>query len=349
MSGDMQDMKALIGKVVGGGTLSAEEAQTAFSILMSGDATPSQMGGFLACLRMRGETVAEITGAARTMRAKVARIHAPDDAMDIVGTGGDKLGTYNVSTAAALVVAGCGVPIAKHGNRAASSRSGTADTLAQLGVNLDCPFPQIERAIREAGIGFMIAPRHHSAMRHVMPTRTELGVPTIFNILGPLSNPALVKRYLIGCFRPEFIEKMAETLGDLGAERAWVVHGHSGMDEISTTGPTRVAALEDGTVRSFEISPADAGLPEAKLEDLLGGTPQQNAEALTALLDGMASPYRDIVVLNAAAALVVADKASDLKEGAALAARSIDGGAAKAALKALVEITKAEPKAGGGA
>lgn len=335
----MMDMKALIAKVVSGAELSVEEAERAFDIIMSGDATPSQMGGFLTALRIRGESVSEITGAARTMRAKVSGIQAPSNAMDIVGTGGDKLGTYNVSTATALVVAGCGVPVAKHGNRAASSKSGTADALGQLGVDLDCPFPNIERAIREAGIGFMIAPRHHGAMRNVMPTRVELGVPTIFNILGPLSNPALVKRYLIGCFRPEFIGKMAETLGGLGAERAWVVHGDSGMDELSTTGPSQVAAWENGALKQFEVTPEDAGLPRASLDDLLGGTPEENANAIRALLNGEASAYRDIVILNAAASLVIAEKADDLKAGAALAAASVDEGRAKAALKTLVQVT----------
>jgi len=346
MGADMLDMKQLIGKVVGGATLTTEESERAFDIIMSGDATPSQMGGFLTALRLRGETVAEITGAARTMRAKASLIKAPENAMDIVGTGGDKLGTYNVSTAAALVVAGCGVPVAKHGNRAASSRSGTADALGQLGVDLDCPFPNIERSIREAGIGFMIAPRHHGAMRNVMPTRIELGTPTIFNILGPLSNPALVKRYLIGCFRPEFIEKMAETLRDLGAERAWVVHGHSGMDEISTTGPTRVASLEDGKVTVFEISPEDASLPIVGLSSLLGGTPEENAAAINALLAGKPSAYRDIVVFNAAAALLIAGKAPNLKDGADLAMESIDSGKAKIALAKLVAITNDNGKGG---
>ncbi|MDW3207610.1 MAG: anthranilate phosphoribosyltransferase [Alphaproteobacteria bacterium] len=344
MAADMQDMKQLIAKVVGGGVLSTQEAETAFDIIMSGDATPSQMGGFLTALRMRGEAVSEITGAARTMRAKAKRISAPADAMDIVGTGGDKLGTYNVSTATALVVAASGVPVAKHGNRAASSKSGTADALSQLGVDLDCPFANIEKSIIEAGLGFMIAPRHHGAMRNVMPTRMELSIPTIFNILGPLSNPAMVKRYLIGCFRSEFIEKMAETLGDLGAERAWVVHGHSGMDEISTTGPTQVASLEDGKVTTFEISPADAGLPEAALEDLLGGTPEQNAAAITELLNGAQSPYRDIVLFNAAAALLIAGKAETLAMGVSLAADSIDSGRAKKVLADLVRVTNDYPK-----
>lgn len=344
MAGDMQDMKPLISKVVAGETLSVEEAESAFDIIMSGNATPSQMGGFLAGLRMRGETVPEITGAARIMRAKVSRIHAPAGAMDIVGTGGDRLGTYNVSTAAALTVAGCGVPVAKHGNRAASSKSGTADVLAQMGVDLDCPFANIERAIVEAGIGFMIAPRHHGAMRNVMPTRVELGVPTIFNILGPLSNPALVDRYLIGCFRPEFIEKMAETLGVLGAERAWVVHGHSGMDEISTTGPTKVAALENGAVTTFEVSPEDAGLPIGKLEDLIGGSKEKNAEALASVLAGEPSAYRDIVVLNAAAALLIAGRAEDLRQGAEIAAQALDTGAARDALARLVAVTNDYPK-----
>ncbi len=344
MAADMQDMKQLISKVVGGGVLTTQEAETAFDIIMSGDATPSQMGGFLTALRMRGESVSEITGAAKTMRAKAKRIKAPANAMDIVGTGGDKLGTYNVSTAAALVVAAAGVPIAKHGNRAASSKSGTADALSQLGVDLDCPFANIERSIVEAGIGFMTAPRHHGAIRNVMPTRMELGIPTIFNILGPLSNPALVTRYLIGCFRAEFIEKMAETLGDLGAERAWVVHGHSGMDEISTTGPTSVAALEGGKVTCFEITPEDAGLPRASLSELLGGTPEQNAAAITALLDGATSAYRDIVLFNAGAALMIADKVASLRDGVALAAETIDSGKAKTVLAGLVRVTNDYPK-----
>ena len=340
----MQDMKSLIAKVVSGETLTVPEAERAFDIIMSGDATPSQMGGFLAALRLRGETVEEITGAAKTMRAKASRISAPSGAMDIVGTGGDKLGTYNVSTAAALVVAGCGVTIAKHGNRAASSKSGTADALGQLGVDLDCPFPNIEQAIRQAGIGFMIAPRHHGAMRNVMPTRVELGVPTIFNLLGPLSNPAMVTKYLIGCFLPEFIEKMAWTLADLGAERAWVVHGHSGMDEISTTGPTRVASLQDGKVETFDIAPSDAGLKEADLKDLLGGTAAENAQAIRDLLGGQESAYRDIVLFNSAAALLVSGMADDLTAGVAKAADSIDSGRAKQVLADLVRITNDYPK-----
>jgi anthranilate phosphoribosyltransferase len=339
-----RDMKQLIAKVVGGETLTVAEAELAFDILMSGDATPSQMGGFLATLRLRGETVAEITGAARAMRAKAARISAPPNAMDVVGTGGDRLGTYNVSTGAALVVAGAGVPIAKHGNRAASSKSGTADALATLGVDLDCPFPNIERAIREAGVGFMMAPRHHGAMRNVMPTRVELGVPTIFNFLGPLSNPAMVDRYLIGCFRPDFVRKMAETLGELGATRAWVVHGHSGMDEISTTGPTAVASLENGAVTEFEITPEEAGLPRAELSDLIGGTPAENAAVLRDMLDGAFSAYRDIVLFNAGAALLVAGEARDLKQGVEIAADSIDTGKAKAALEALARITNDHDK-----
>lgn len=344
MAGDMLDMKKLLARVMTGETLDEHAAELAFDILMSGDATPSQMGAFLAILRLRGETVSEITGAAKVMRAKARHILAPSNAMDIVGTGGDKLGTFNVSTAAALVVAGHGVPVAKHGNRAASSKSGTADALSALGIDLECPFENIERAITEASIGFMIAPRHHGAMRNVMPTRVEVGFPTIFNILGPLSNPALVKRYLIGCFRADFIEKMAETLSVLGAERAWVVHGHSGMDEISTTGPTQVAALENGNVRLFEISPEDAGLPKADLKDLLGGTPQQNAQAIRDLLDGAPSAYRDIVVFNAAAALLVAGEADSLKDGVALAGNCIDSGKAKDALESLSRITNDYPK-----
>lgn len=344
MSGDIQDFRQLLAKVADGDALTEREAEHAFDIMMSGDATPAQMGGFLMALRVRGETVEEITAAARVMRAKAIRVTAPEDAMDIVGTGGDASGSYNISTATALVVAGCGIPVAKHGNRAFSSKSGAADILSALGIDVEAEFDRVERAIREANIGFLMAPRHHGAMRNVGPTRVELGTRTIFNILGPLSNPANVKRLLVGCFSRHWIEPMARVLGNLGADRAWVVHGGDGLDELTTTGLSHVVEYRDGAVSAFEITPNDAGLPEARPEDLKGGTPEENATALRAVLDGQPGPYRDIVVYNAAAALVVADKASDLREGAKIAAESIDSGKARNALARLVAIAGLDPE-----
>jgi anthranilate phosphoribosyltransferase len=339
MTGDMTDMKALLAKVAAGGRLTEAQAETAFDIMMSGDATPSQMGGFLMALRVRGETVEEISGAARAMRAKARPVKAPPGAIDTVGTGGDGVGTFNVSTATALVVAGCGVPVAKHGNRAFSSRCGSADVLAALGVNLDAESHALEDALREAGICFMMAPRHHGAMRHVAGTRVELGTRTIFNILGPISNPAGVKRQLVGVFSPEWLTPIAEVLGKLGSERAWVVHGSDGLDEITLTGPTRVAELVDGEVRSFEVRPKDAGLPERSLDELKGGDAEFNAEAVRALLDGAPGAFRDFVLINSAAALIVAGKANGLRSGVDMAAAAIDGGYAKRALSLLVEIS----------
>jgi len=309
---------------------------------MSGNATPAQMGGFLMALRVRGETIDEITGAAGVMRAKALKISAPDDAIDIVGTGGDGIGTWNVSTASAIVVAACGVPVAKHGNRALSSKSGAADVLTALGVNTDADFKLIERAIREAGIGFMMAPRHHSAMRNVAGPRIELGTRTIFNLLGPLSNPALVRRQLVGVFAARWIEPLAATLGNLGSIRAWVVHGSDGTDEITTTGPTAVAELRDGKVRRFEVTPGEAGLPRASLADLKGGTPAENAAAIMALLGGKAGPFRDIVLLNAAGALIVAGKVETLRDGAKQAGAAIDDGKAMATLSQLIAVTSAK-------
>jgi anthranilate phosphoribosyltransferase len=273
------------------------------------------------------------------MRAKVTVVHAPANAVDLVGTGGDGVGTWNVSTASALVVAGCGVPVAKHGNRAFSSKAGAADVLSALGVNLDCDMKLIERAITEAGVGFMMAPRHHSAMRHVGGTRVEMGTRTIFNILGPLSNPAGVRHLLVGVFARKWIEPMAQTLGNLGASRAWVVHGSDGLDEITTTGATYVAELKDGKVNTFEVTPEDAGVKRARLEDLKGGTPVENAAAVNELLAGKPGAFRDIVRFNAGAALVIAGKASDLKTGSTMAAAAIDSGKAKACLERLVAIT----------
>ena len=341
MAGDMTDLKVLLGQVASGARLSAEQAEAAFDVIMSGDATPAQMGGFLMAMRVRGESVEEITGAARTMRAKMLTIEAPEGAIDTCGTGGDAKGTLNISTGVSLVVAACGVPVAKHGNRALSSKSGAADVLAALGVNLDADMALVEKALAEAGICFLMAPRHHSAMRHVGPTRVELGTRTIFNLLGPLSNPARVKRQLLGVFAPEWVQPLAEVLRDLGHEHAWVVHGADGLDELSTTGPSQVVELKDGALRAFEVTPEEAGLPRASLEDLKGGDAEQNAEALRALLEGEAGPFRDVVLYGSAAALIIAGKVEDLKAGVVRAAEAVDGGRAKATLEALVAATNA--------
>ncbi|NIA67315.1 anthranilate phosphoribosyltransferase [Pelagibius litoralis] len=342
MSGKARDLKDQIARVASGQSLSRADAEQAFDIIMSGDATPSQMGGFLMALRVRGETVEEITGAATVMRAKMTTIERPDGAIDICGTGGDGSGTYNISTASQFVVAACGVPVAKHGNRAASSKSGASDVLEALGVNIDADMRLVERALAEVGTCFLMAQRHHSAMRHVGPTRVELGTRTLFNLLGPLSNPAKVRRQLIGVFAPEWIVPLAEVLRELGHERAWVVHGAGGLDEVSTLGPTQVAELKDGKVTTFEVSPADAGLPTANLEQLVGGDRDHNSAKLKALLSGEAGPYRDIVVLGSAAALIVAGKAETLEEGAALAVQAIDSGKAQQALEGLVRVTNEE-------
>ncbi len=335
----MERFRAMIGRVATGESLSREEAAHAFDKMMSGEATPAQMGGLLMALRIRGETVDEITGAVTTMRAKMLRVDAPADAIDVVGTGGDAAGSYNISTCAAFIVAGAGVPVAKHGNRALSSRSGAADVLAALGVNIELTPEEISRCVHEAGIGFMFAPAHHPAMKHVGPTRVELGTRTIFNLLGPLSNPAGVKRQMVGVFARPWIEPLAQVLAALGSERAWVVHGSDGLDEITTTGPTYVASLEGGKVTTFEISPESAGLQRASGADLKGGDAAQNAEALRTVLAGKPGPFRDIAILNAAAALVVAGTAKDIREGAALAAKSIDSGDAMKRLEKLVAVS----------
>jgi anthranilate phosphoribosyltransferase len=343
MSASLASIKALIGEVAAGRRLSLEQAQQAFDIMMSGDATPAQVGGLLIGLRVRGETVDELTGGALAMRARMVRVEAPANAIDTCGTGGDASGTYNVSTAAALVVAACGVPVAKHGNRALSSRAGSADVLRELGVEIDAEVPVVERAIREAGIGFMMAPRHHGAMRHVAGARVELGTRTIFNLLGPLANPAGARRQLLGVFAREWVEPLAQVLARLGCERAWVVHGAGGLDELSTTGPSTVAELKGGAVRTFEVTPEALGLPRASLEQLKGGEAEANAAAVNGLLDGTQGPFRDIVLLNAAAALVVADAAPDLAEGIAQAAQAIDSGRARGVLARLVAITNEAP------
>jgi len=332
------DFKTLLARLAVGERLTETESAAAFDIMMSGNATPSQMGAFLMALRLRGETVEEITGAARTMRAKALRIDAPEGAIDTVGTGGDNAGTFNISTAAAIIVAGCGVTVAKHGNRNFSSKSGSADILSALGVNLDAGVGQVQRAMNEAHIGFLMAPKYHSAMRHVGPTRVELGTRTIFNLLGPISNPAGAKRQLVGVFASAWVRPIAEVLGKLGSERAWVVHG-DGLDELTTTGMSYVAELKEGKVETFEVTPEMAGLKRARLPDLKGCEPGENAAKLRAILAGESGPLRDVVILNAAAALIVAGHAKDLPGGADLAATSISSGAAKRALDLLVAIT----------
>jgi anthranilate phosphoribosyltransferase len=330
-------LRPLIGRAAEG-PLTRAQAEAAFTAIMDGDATPAQVGGFLMALRTRGETVAEYAAAAAVMRAKCLKVRAPDGAMDIVGTGGDGKGTLNISTAAALVVAGAGVPVAKHGNRNLSSKSGAADALTELGVNVMVGPEVVERALKEAGIGFMMAPMHHPATRHVMPARQELGTRTIFNILGPLTNPASVRRQLTGAFARAVIRPMAETLGELGSDRAWVVHGADGTDEVSITGETYVAEIHDGAIREFSVHPEDAGLAPHPIAAILGGAPGENARALKALLAGEPSPYRDAVLLNAAAALVIAERAADLREGVEVARDSVDSGAARERLARLAAV-----------
>jgi anthranilate phosphoribosyltransferase len=337
----MVDIKALIGQVASGAALSREAAFEAFESMMSGEVTPSQIGGLLMALRVRGETVEEITGAVAAMRGKMLGVAAPADAIDVVGTGGDASGSFNISTCAAFIVAGAGVPVAKHGNRALSSRSGSADVLMALGVKIDIGPEAISECIRQAGIGFMFAPAHHPAMKHVGPTRVELGTRTIFNLLGPLSNPAGVKRQMVGVFSRQWVEPLAIVLKNLGSERAYVVHGSDGLDEITICGPTTVASLEAGEVRLFEIAPEDVGLKRAKPESLLGGDADHNARALLAVLKGERGPFRDVAVLNAAAALVVAGKAKDLGHGVVLAQKSIDSGEAEGSLERLIVVSGA--------
>jgi len=324
------------------GPLTRKQAEEAFEILFAGEATPSQIGGFLMALRTRGETVDEFTAAATVMRAKCNPVHAPSGAMDIVGTGGDGKGTLNISTATAFVVAGAGVVVAKHGNRNLSSKSGAADALGQMGLKTMVGPKIVEQALNEAGIGFMMAPMHHPAIAHVMPTRAELGTRTIFNILGPLTNPAGVKRQLTGTYMRDLTRPMAETLKLLGSEAAWLVHGSDGTDELTITGISWVSALrKDGAIDEIEIHPEDAGLPVHPFESIVGGTPEENAVAFNALLDGTPSAYRDAVLLNSAAALVIADAAPDLRAGVEMARTSIDSGAARDKITAVARITQA--------
>ena len=332
------EFKSYIQKIADGTTLTFEEASQAFNLMMSGEATPSQIGGFLMALRVRGETVNEIMGAVTTMRQKMLPVNAPKDAIDIVGTGGDASGSYNVSTCAAFVAAGAGIPIAKHGNRALSSKSGSADALIALGINVDINPYAIEKCIKEAGLGFMFAPMHHSAMRHVGPSRVELGTRTIFNFLGPLSNPASVKSQLIGVFSPEWVEPIAESLQKLGSENLWVVHG-DGMDEITVTAETQVCELRDGKLNSFTITPEDAGVSRHDFAALKGGLAEENAIALKKVLEGEKNAYRDIVVMNAGAAIYIANKADNYFDGCRMAEQSIDDGKALKVLEGVVKIS----------
>ena len=334
--------KPLLAKLVDGQVLTSEEAGDFFAACLRGEPTPAQVAAAVTALRIRGETVEEIAAFAQAMRDAAVTLDHPYDVIDTCGTGGDGAHTFNISTAAALVLAGAGLKVAKHGNRAMSSKSGSSDVLGVLGVDLTAGLAQQRQALDEAGIAFLFAPAYHGAMRHVGPVRAEIGFRTVFNLLGPLSNPAGAKRQVMGVYDPRLLEPLAEVLGRLGATRAWTVHGQ-GLDELTTTGPTDVAEWKDGAVRRFEVTPEDAGLPRADIESLRGGDAETNAAALTALLVGETGPYRDIVLLNAAAALVVADKASDLKSGVALAAASIDDGKAAAALAGLARITSTPP------
>ncbi len=331
-------LKPLLARLAAGATLTEDEAEQAFDIIMSGEATPAQIGALLMAMRVRGETVAELTGAVRALRTRMTAVTAPDNAIDVCGTGGDNAGTLNVSTAVTFVLAGAGVPVAKHGNRALSSRTGGADVLAALGVDIDVPLDRLPEVLRAAGCAFLFAPRHHPSMRHAAGPRVELGTRTIFNLLGPLANPARVRRQLIGVFAPEWARPMAETLGRLGSEAAWIVHGQ-GLDELTVAGESQVVQLQAGGTSCFSVSPEDAGLPRAPLEAIAGGDTALNAAALLAVLEGARGAYRDTVVMNAAAALIVAGRAGDLREGAAVAHRTLASGAALAALERLRRAT----------
>ena len=322
-----------------GESLSREQSAAAFELLMTGQAEPAQIGGFLMALRVRGETVDEITGAAEVMRAKATGVQAPEGSVDTCGTGGDSSGTYNISTCSSFVVAGAGIPVAKHGNKSISSKSGSADVLASLGVNLDVTPEIVEKCIEQANIGFMFAPAHHSAVRHVGPVRASLGVRTIFNLLGPLSNPAGAKRQVLGVFSDEWLVPIAEVLRTLGSTKLWVVHGADGLDELSTTGETKVAALDNGEITTFTVHPEEVGLPLTSIDMLKGGDSEVNAAAIKEVLKGEMGPFRDIVLLNAAAALVVSGKVNDLKEAVGVAANAIDDGKALEALEQLITLT----------
>jgi anthranilate phosphoribosyltransferase len=332
------DLKPFIARLASGETLTDAQAEAAFDVIMSGEATPAQIGALLMAMRLRGETVAEITGAVRAMLARMTGIQAPAGAIDVCGTGGDGAGTLNISSAVTFVVAGCGVPVAKHGNRALSSRTGGADVLTALGINIDVPMESLSAIFAEAGCVFLFAPRHHPSMRHAAGPRVELGTRTIFNLLGPLASPARVRRQLTGVFSPHWTRPMAETLAALGHEAAWVVHG-MGIDELTVAGQNHVTALRDGAITSFVVEPEDAGLSRAPIEAILGGDAGFNASALEAVLRGAPGPYRDTVLLNAAAALIVAGRVGDLREGVSVASKCIASGAGFAALETLRRVS----------
>jgi len=332
-------IKSALNLLSEGKNLSEQQMSAALGEIMEGNASPAQIGAFLMGLRIKGETAKEIGAAVALLRDKMVPVRAPENAMDIVGTGGDGAGTYNISTASAIVVAAAGVPVAKHGNKALSSKSGSSEALQALGVKLDLDPTGISRCINEAGIGFMFAPNHHPAMGHVGPARAQMGIRTMFNLLGPQSNPAGVKRYLLGVYGQQWVRPVAEALMANGAEAAWVVHGSDGLDEITTTGPTKVTAIENGVLHDFEVSPNDVGLPLAKPEDLVGGDPEHNAKAIITLFDGKKDAYRDIVLMNAGAALHIAGKAETFAQGVKLGAKMIDNGAAANTLDQLVKIS----------
>ena len=335
-------VRSLIQTITSGASYEQAQIKQAFHDIMSGEVSPALISGFLIALKMRGETPEDITAGASTLREMADKISAPAGAIDIVGTGGDGLGTYNISTASAFVVAGCGVTVAKHGNRAVSSKSGAADVLTSLGLNLDAPFEVLERALSDAGVCFLMAPRHHSAMRHVGPIRAELGIRTIFNLLGPLSNPALVSRIMVGVYDKQWCRPFAQALSALGTTDAWVVHGMDGLDEVTTTTSTHVAQLRDGVITEFEIHPSDYGIKTASLDDLKGGDGEVNAKALRAILSGEAgefAAYRDAVCMNSAAALVATGHCAQFDEALAKAKEAIPNGKALAALDRLVAIT----------
>jgi anthranilate phosphoribosyltransferase len=333
------DIKQALHKISEGKYLTGEEMRSVMRLIMEGEATPAQTGAFLMGMRVKGESVGEIAAAVSIMREKMIPVEAPEDAVDIVGTGGDGVGTLNISTAASIVVAAAGVPVAKHGNRALSSKSGASQALEALGVKLDLTPAEISSCVKQAGIGFMFAPSHHPAMKYVGPARAELGVRTMFNLLGPQSNPASVRRYVLGVYSQDWVEPVAAALLANRAIKAWVIHGSDGLDELTVTGPSFVAQIADGDLRSFEVTPEEAGLPRYELKEILGGTPEENAEAIHTLFDGAPGAYRDIVLLNAAAALIVADKADDLKAGVAIARDAIDSGKAKDTLARLVAVS----------
>ncbi|HRX35389.1 MAG TPA: anthranilate phosphoribosyltransferase [Aestuariivirga sp.] len=335
----MADLKPFIAKVAAGTALTREEARDAFNVMMSGEATPSQIGGLLMGLRVRGETVDEITGAVEIMREKMITVEAPSDAVDIVGTGGDASGSYNVSTCAAFIAAGAGLKVAKHGNRALSSKSGAADVLMALGIKIDLAPQQISRCIADAGLGFMFAPAHHSSMKHVGPSRVELGTRTIFNLLGPLSNPAGIRRQVTGVFSHAWVEPLVMVLRNLGTEACWICHGEGGLDEIVPTGTTWISELRNGSIRSFELTPEACGITRSSLDDLKGGDAAHNAEALRQVLEGQSSAFRDAAVMTAGAALVVAGRSTNIKEAVAMAQDAVNTGAALRALDTLIQVS----------